>query len=209
MYTTNFKIYFEDGTVEIRQGKVFPRPREEEREEKDKKEWLILNIGLVGSEEQLREELKGSSSYCKDLTFNELLDTQRQRISREQIEALEPYLIEPTNIARMFYRVKEAVQTPYGTRYIWSVYDHNGTHLGTVGQQTKYLPLSIIKNRSSYGWKHTAESCIGRYISNGAFIAACILYGIPIDVNNCYLNPIVRFDKVVGMIPIEAVPIKQ
>jgi hypothetical protein len=208
MYTTNFKIYFEDGTVEIRQGKVFPRPREEEREEKDKKEWLVLNIGLVESEEQLREELKGSSSYCKDLTFNELLDTQRQRISREQIKVLEPYLIEPTNIARMFYRVKEAVQTQYGTRYIWSVYDHNGTHLGTVGQQAKYLPLSIIKNRSSYGWKHTAESCTGRYISNGAFITACIIHGIPIDVNNCYLNPIVRFDKVViGRIPLKAVPI--
>jgi hypothetical protein len=108
----------------------------------------------------------------------------------------------------MFYRVKEAVRTQYGTRYIWSIYDYNGTHLGTVGQQAKYLPLSIIKNRSSYGWKHTAESCIGRYISNGAFIAACIIYGIPIDVNNCYLNPTVRFDKVVvGRIPLKAVPI--
>jgi hypothetical protein len=108
----------------------------------------------------------------------------------------------------MFYRVKEAVQTQYGTRYIWSVYYHNGTHLGTVGQQAKYLPLSIIKNRSSYGWKHTAESCTGRYISNGAFITACIIHGIPIDVNNCYLNPIVRFDKVViGRIPLKAVPI--
>jgi hypothetical protein len=206
MYTANFKIYFEDGTVEIRQGKVFPRPREEER----KKEWLVLNIGLVESEEQLREELKGNSSYRKDLTFNELLDTQQQRISREQIKALEPYLVEPTRLARMFYRVKEAVHppTPYGTRYIWSIYDYNGTHLGTVGQQAKYLPLSIIKNRSSYGWKHTAESCIGRYISNGAFIAACIIYGIPIDVNNCYLNPTVRFDKVVvGRIPLKAVPI--
>jgi hypothetical protein len=32
MYTADFRIYFEDGTVEIRQGKVFPRPREEERE---------------------------------------------------------------------------------------------------------------------------------------------------------------------------------
>jgi hypothetical protein len=204
MYTADFRIYFEDGTVEIRQGKVFPRPREEEEE---KKEWLVLNIGLVESEEQLREELKGSSSYCKDLTFNELLDMYNQRISREQIKVLEPYLVEPTRLARMFYRVKEAVHTtPYGTS-IWSVYDHNGTHLKDVGQQTKYLPLSIIKNRSSYGWKHTAESCIGRYISNGAFIAACILYGIPIDVNNCYLNPIVRFDKVIGRIPIEAVPI--
>lgn len=202
MYTADFRIYFEDGTVEIRQGKVFPRPREEE------KEWLVLNIGLVESEEQLREELKGNSSYRKDLTFNELLDTQQQRISREQIKALEPYLVEPTRLARMFYRVKEAVHppTPYGTS-IWSIYDYNGTHLGTVGQQAKYLPLRIIKNRSSYGWKHTAESCIGRYISNGAFIAGCIIHGIPIDVNNCYLNPIVRFDKVIGRIPIEAVPI--
>ena len=204
MYTADFRIYFEDGTVEIRQGNVFPRPREEEEE---KKEWLVLNIGLVESEEQLREELKGSSSYRKDLTFNELLDTQQQRISREQIKALEPYLVEPTRLARMFYRVKEAVHpTPYGTS-IWSIYDHNGTHLGTVSQQTKYLPLSIIKNRSSYGWKHTAESYIGRYISNGAFIAGCVLYGISIDVNNCYLNPIVRFDKVVGRIPLEVVPI--
>jgi hypothetical protein len=205
MYTTNFKIYFEDGIVEeeVIRGKVFPKPREEE------KEWLVLNIGLVESEEQLREELKGSSSYRKDLTFNELLDMYNQGISREQIEALEPCFSSATSIVRMFYRVKEAVHpTPYGTS-IWSIYDHNGTHLGTVGQQAKYLPLRIIKNRSSYGWKHTAESCIGRYISNGAFIAGCIIYGIPIDVNNCYLNPIVRFDKVVGMIPIEAVPIKQ
>ena len=203
MYTADFRIYFEDGTVEIRQGKVFPRPREEEE-----KEWLVLNIGLVESEEQLREELKGNNSYNKDLTFNKLLDTQQQRISREQIKALEPYLAEPTRLARMFYRVKEAVQTQYGTRYIWSVYDHNGTHLKDVGQQAKYLPLSIIKNRSSYWWKHTAESCTGRYISNGAFITACIIHGIPIDVNNCYLNPIVRFDKVViGRIPLKAVPI--
>jgi hypothetical protein len=205
MYTANFKIYFEDGTVEeeVIRGKVFPKPREEE------KEWLVLNIGLVESEEQLREELKGNSSYRKDLTFNELLDTQQQRISREQIKVLEPCFSSATSIARMFYRVKEAVRTQYGTRYIWSIYDYNGTHLGTVSQQAKYLPLSIIKNRSSYGWKHTAESCTGRYISNGAFITACIIHGIPIDVNNCYLNPIVRFDKVVGMIPIEAVPIKQ
>jgi hypothetical protein len=202
MYTANFRIYFEDGTVEIRQGNVFPRPREEE------KEWLVLNIGLVESEEQLREELKGNSSYHKDLTFNELLDTQQQRISRDQIKVLEPCFSSATNIVRMFYRVKEAVRTQHGTRYIWSIYDHNGTHLGTVGQQAKYLPLRIIKNRSSYGWKHTAESCIGRYISNGAFIAGCILYGIPIDVNNCYLNPIIRFDKVVGRIPLEAVPIR-
>jgi hypothetical protein len=205
MYTANFKIYFEDGTVEeeVIRGKVFPKPREEE------KEWLVLNIGLVESEEQLREELKSNSSYRKDLTFNELLDTQQQRISREQIKVLEPCFSSATSIARMFYRVKEAVRTQYGTRYIWSIYDYNGTHLGTVSQQAKYLPLSIIKNRSSYGWKHTAESCTGRYISNGAFITACIIHGIPIDVNNCYLNPIVRFDKVVGMIPIEAVPIKQ
>jgi hypothetical protein len=202
MYTADFRIYFEDGTVEIRQGKVFPRPREEKE-----KEWLVLNIGLVENEEQLREELKGNSSYHKDLTFNELLDTQQQRISRDQIKTLEPCFSSATRLARMFYRVKEAVRTPYGTRYIWSIYDHNGTHLGTVGQQTKYLPLSIIKNRSSYGWKHTAESCIGRYISNGAFIAGCIIHGIPIDVNNCYLNPIVRFDKVVGRIPLKAVPI--
>jgi len=205
MYTADFKIYFEDGTTEIRQGKVFPRPKEEE---KKKESWLVLNIGLVESEEQLREELGGSSSYRNDLTFNELLDMYNQRISREQIEALEPYLVEPTNIAGMFYRVKEVVQTQYGTRYIWSIYDYNGTHLGTVGQQTKYLPLSIIRNRSSYGWKHTAESCIGRYISNGALITACIIHGIPIDVNDCYLNPTVRFDKVViGRIPLEAVPI--
>jgi hypothetical protein len=203
MYTTDFRIYFEDGTVEIRQGKVFPRPREEE------KEWLVLNIGLVESEEQLREELKGNSSYHENLTFNELLDTQQQRISRDQIKVLEPCFSSATNIAKMFYRVKEAVRTQYGTRYIWSIYDHNGTHLGIVGQQAKYLPLSIIKNRSSYWWKHTAESCTGRYISNGAFITACIIHGIPIDVNNCYLNPIVRFDKVVGRIPLEAVPIKQ
>ena len=204
MYTAEFKIYLEDG-IETVQGKVFPKPKDTTAAIITR---LVLNVGLVDNEQQLREVLRYNHSYRRDLTFDELLDTQQQRISRDQVKALEPFLREPINIAtKMLYRVKEAVHAPYGTRYIWSIHDHYGTHLCAVGQNARYLPLRMIKNRTSYGWKHTAESYLHKYISNGAFIAGCILYGIPIDVNECYLNPVVRFDKVL-MLRIKDIPIK-
>ena len=39
---------------------------------------------------------------------------------------------------------------------------------------------TINTNYTSYNWKHSVEDWAGTYISNGAFIKACIDYGIPI-----------------------------
>ena len=37
----------------------------------------------------------------------------------------------------------------------------------------------INRSHSSYGYKHMVENAVGRYISNGAFIAAAIHCGFP------------------------------
>lgn len=43
---------------------------------------------------------------------------------------------------------------------------------------------------SSYTWKHIAENSMGRYVTNGAFIAAALACGIPVDMRREF-NPLV------------------
>jgi hypothetical protein len=192
MYTAKFKIYFEDNT-EVRQGKVFPRP-------KDTVTKMVLNVGLIHSKNQLREVLCNYKCERKHKdAIDELIDMHRQRINRKQVKQLESFF---KNLNNAFYRILLTI----GKQTTWLIYDHHGFLFDRLDTNEKYLSLG---GRISYEWKNIAEYYLQNTISNGAFIAGCILYGIPIDVNNCYLNPIVRFDKVVGKIPIEAVPIKQ
>lgn len=50
---------------------------------------------------------------------------------------------------------------------------------------------TINRDRTSYGWKHLAQSVTGEYISNGAFIAAALLKGYEMDGShhkNQFLN---------------------
>jgi hypothetical protein len=203
----DFKIYFEDGEVLKVKRDTVSFSHELKKYNNGNKEWLVLNIGLVESEERLREEelKEDNGSYNSTLTFDELLYTYHLRISKEQIKLLEPFLREPIKIAKMFYREYEI----YDTERIWVIYDYKEAKLETVGHNARYLPSDIIKDRTSYWWKLRAERYLGKYISNGAFIAGCILYGIPLYVYDCRQSPIVRFDKVIKKIPLKAVPIKQ
>jgi hypothetical protein len=201
----DFKIYFEDDEVLKVEQDTVSFSHELKKYNNGKKEWLVLNIGLAESEERLREELRDNGSYNSTLTFDELLDTYHLRISKEQIKLLEPFLREPIRIAKMFYREYEI----YDTERIWVIYDYKGAELITIGHNARYLPSDIIKDRTSYWWKLRAERYLGKYISNGAFIAGCIIHGIPLYVYDYRQSPIVRFDKVVRKIPLRAVHIKQ
>ena len=43
-----------------------------------------------------------------------------------------------------------------------------------------WLLSNKIENFGSYGLKHTIEGAVGRYVSNGACIAACVALRVPI-----------------------------
>jgi hypothetical protein len=45
---------------------------------------------------------------------------------------------------------------------------------------------TINRNDSSYGWKHIVEKEIGKYVSNGAFIAAAIHSGFKFTAEGGY-----------------------
>jgi len=50
------------------------------------------------------------------------------------------------------------------------------------------------KGRSSYHYKHAVERYFNRYISNGSFIMACIIEGVPQVRLNLGPNTIVKMD---------------
>ena len=51
------------------------------------------------------------------------------------------------------------------------------------------LPKVPAKCWSSYGLKHAVEQAGGEYVSNGAFIAACIIMGVPYERSKDSDNP--------------------
>lgn len=52
---------------------------------------------------------------------------------------------------------------------------------------------------SSYFWKHLAERSAGRYLSNGAFIAAALTFGFPVkrigNTPNCLVGIPAAFER--------------
>jgi hypothetical protein len=84
-----------------------------------------------------------------------------------------------------FERAKEFIKIIKEGRFVIYRKKHSIISFLYIPEKKKYIQLGFGRLRfsdttSSYYWKHVAERAIGDYVSNGAFIASCILEKIAI-----------------------------
>jgi len=70
----------------------------------------------------------------------------------------------------------------YGNRY--DAPNEEQVKLCIEWLKTKKWRKTINTSYTSYHWKHSVERWAGTYISNGAFIKACINYKVPLKKIN-------------------------